>query len=242
MKRRDLLAGIALATNKARGQQTGHDSLYIPVPQKVEDRALLHDFMEEYSFVDLVTSTPSLRITHIPVLFDRNAGANGTIYGHVARNNPQSGIFDGRQPVVIVFRGPHAYISPSWYAKTEAVPTWNFAVVHATGTPKPIVEKKALRELLARLIQKFEDRYAGSEYDFAKLPDSYVYGMIGGIVGFEMPVDSLEGKFKLGQDRSEADKAGMLKHLDGAKQDRSMRDFTASFYERVKKATSIPQK
>jgi transcriptional regulator len=236
MKRRDLFAGIALAANRAAGQQPGHDSLYIPVPHRVEDRTLLHDFMEEYAFADLVTSTPSLRITHIPVLLDRNAGANGTLYGHVARNNPQSEIFDGRQSAVIVFRGPHSYISPTWYSKTEAVPTWNFAVVHATGTPKPIVEKKALRGLLGRLIKKFEDRYAGSAYDFEKLPDSYVYGMIGGIVGFEMQIDSLEGKFKLGQERSEADKAGILKHLEGARQDRSIRDFTASFYERLKKA------
>lgn len=236
MKRRDLIAGIAWAANRAAGQQPFQESLYIPTPQRVEDRALLHDFMDEYAFADLATATPSLRVTHLPVLLSRTAGANGTLYGHIARNNPQSATFDGRQSALIVFRGPHAYISPTWYDKAEAVPTWNFAVVHATGTPKPIVDKKALRELLARLIKKFENRYGGSEYDFAKLPDSYVDGMIGGIVGFEMPIDSLEGKFKLGQDRSETDKAGVLKHLESAKEGRSMRDFTASFYERVKKA------
>ncbi len=235
MKRRELLAGIALAAKVTGAQQTGHGSLYIPAPHRVEDRTLLHDFMDEYAFVELVTSTPSLRITHIPVLLDRNASANGTILGHISRNNPQSAAFDGRQSAVIVFRGPHAYISPSWYAKTEAVPTWNFAAVHATGTPKPIVEKKAVRELLARLIQKFENRYSGSAYDFAKLPDSYVYGMIEGIAAFEMPIDSLEGKFKLGQERSEADKAGILEHLGSAKPDRSMHDLTAGFYGRAKK-------
>src|SRR5262249_46648648 len=182
------------------------------------------------------TASPSIRITHIPTLLDRKAGPYGTIYGHISRNNPQNQTFDGRQPAVIVFRGPHSYISPTWYAKTEAVPTWNFAVAHAGGKLKPISEKKALHDLLARLIKKFEGRYSESTYDFEKLPESYVYGMLGGIVGFEMQIETIEGKFKLGQERSEADKAGILKNLETAKKEPAIRDFTAAFYERVKKA------
>jgi len=235
MKRRDLLAGLTIAAAAAEGQQRGSESLYIPKAHLVEDRKLLHDFMDDYSFVDLVTATPSIRITHIPVLLDRKAGAYGTIFGHISRSNPQSETFDGRQPAVIVFRGPHSYISPAWYAKTEAVPTWNFAVAHASGTLRAITDKKALHDLLAKLIAKFENRYVQSTYDFAKLPDSYVYGMIGGIIGFEMQIESIEGKFKLGQERSETDKAGILKNLQSAKQDPSIREFTAGFYERVKK-------
>ena len=205
MKRRDLLAGLALAATAAEGQQPNPESVYIPAVQKVEDRKFLHGFMDEYSFVDLVTASPSIRITHIPVLLDRNSGPNGTIFGHISRNNPQQQAFDGKSPAVIVFHGPESYISPTWYAKTEAVPTWNFAVVHASGMLKPITDKTALHSLLAQLIHKFESRYPQSTYDFSKLPDNYVYPMIEHITGFEMQIDKLEGKCKVGQERSEGE-------------------------------------
>jgi transcriptional regulator len=202
----------------------------------VEDLKLLHDFMDEYAFVDVVTSIPTLRITHIPVILDRTAGTYGKIFGHVSRQNPQSQTFDGRQTGVIVFRGPHGYISPTWYARKEAVPTWNFAAVHATGRPAAITDETALHKLLSRLIEKFESD-EGSGYDFSKLPESYVSPMLGGIVGFEMPIESLEGKFKLGQERSEADKQGVLEHLGQAKRrERSLHDLTASYYKRSQPA------
>jgi transcriptional regulator len=230
MKRRDLLAGLALAGVQLEAQE-GPESLYIPKPQLVEDRALLHDFMDEFSFVDLVTASPTIRITHIPVILDRGAGKFGAIYGHISRQNPQTKAFDGRQPAVIAFHGPESYISPTWYAKTEVVPTWNFAVVHASGKLKPIDDKKALHDLLAKLIRKFEVSESSS-YDFAKLPESYVYGLMGGIIGFEMEIELLEGKFKLGQERSQADKQGILRGLESKKPERSLRDFTAAFYQR----------
>src|SRR5262244_3415875 len=147
MKRRDLIAGMALAGMSSAEPQT-QESLYIPKAHLVDDRKFLHDFMDEYSFVELVTGAPEIRITHIPVWMDRNRGE----YGTISRQNPQTAAFDGKQPAVIVFRGPHSYISPTWYAKTDVVPTWNFAVVHATGRPSAITEKAALHDLLARLI------------------------------------------------------------------------------------------
>lgn len=234
LNRRDLLAGIALGGMELEGQQHTPESLYIPKPQLVEDRNLLHGFMEEFPFVDLVTAAPAVRITHIPVLLDRDRGQYGTIFGHISRQNPQSKAFDGRQTAVIVFRGPHSYISPSWYAKREAVPTWNFAVVHASGRLKPIEDKKALHDLLAHLIKKFEDG-GKTSYDFGALPESYVYGMIGGIIGFEMEIELLEGKFKLGQERSEADREGILRGLREARPERSAYQLTADFYARVNK-------
>jgi transcriptional regulator len=240
MNRRDVLLGMTFAvtgpvTPVAGDELPSHDSLYIPKPHLVQDRKLLHDFMEDYAFVDMVTAAPTIRITHIPVLLDRLNGPYGTVYGHIARNNPQSETFDGRQQAVIVYRGPNSYISPSWYAKTEAVPTWNFAVVHASGTLKPITDRTALHDLLAKLIKTNEHRYApSSTYDFSKIPDSYIGGMIGGIIGFEMQISQLEGKFKLGQERTEADKDGILKNLRTAKQDASILDLTASYYERLK--------
>lgn len=231
MKRRDLLAGVALTSLNAQLQPPGGSSLYIPKAHLVEDRKFLHDFMDEFSFVELVTAAPDIRITHIPVWIDRSAGPYGKIYGHVSRQNPQSKTFDGKQSAVLVFRGPHSYISPTWYAKTDVVPTWNFAVVHASGRLKAIDEKKALHDLLARLIAKFET-YQNSGYDFLKLPEGYKYGLMQGIIGFEMEVEQLEGKFKLGQERNEVDRAGILKNLKSRKKERQVEELTASFYER----------
>src|ERR1700691_6118162 len=186
--------------------------------------------MDEFAFADLVTADPGIRITHIPTVLDRTAAPYGSILGHISRQNLQSKCFDGQQSAVIVFRGPHSYISPTWYTKPEAVPTWNFAVAHATGRLKPIADTKALHDLLARLIAKFEG--PDSVYNFAKLPESYTNGLIGGIIAFEMQIDLLEGTFKLGQERSDADKQAILKNLQSAKSARSISDFTAEFYKR----------
>jgi transcriptional regulator len=230
MNRRQLLLGLAAAGLDLNAQEPPPGSLYIPKPQLVEDRKFLQDFMDEFAFADLVTASPGVRITHIPTFLDRTAAPYGTLYGHISRQNIQSKCFDGRQSAVVVFRGPHSYISPTWYSKPDSVPTWNFAVVHATGRPSAIGDTKALHALLARLIAKFEG--PGSSYDFAKLPESYTNGLIGGIVGFEMQIELLEGKFKLGQERSDADKQAILKNLASAKPARSIYEFTAEFYKR----------
>ncbi len=234
MNRRSMLAGMVVAgfDLEAQTNSSPAESVYIPKVQLVEDRKLLHDLMDEFSFVDLVTSEPTLRITHIPVVLDRTTGQNGAIYGHISRQNAQTeAILAGRR-AVIVFHGPHSYISPTWYAKTEVVPTWNFAVVHATGKLKAVTGEEAMRDLLTKLIRKFEE--PNSPYDLASLPRSYTSGLIGGILGFELEIELLEGKFKLGQERSEADKEGILKHLRSEKPERSLYDFTASFYARPK--------
>lgn len=211
-----------MATNLQAAEQPGSGSLYIPKAQQVTDRALLDDFMDEFAFADLVTGSPSIRVTHIPTLLDRKSGTYGTIFGHVSRNNPQHETFDG-QAAVIVFHGPDAYISPTWYTNQKAVPTWNFAVVHASGKPRAITDKKVLRDRLSALVRKFEGT---SSYGLDGLPDAFLNPMLDGIVGFEMPIESLEGKFKLGQERSEADRAGLLAHLN-----EPMRGFTAKFYK-----------
>jgi transcriptional regulator len=194
MRRRDLLAGFALAATTAESQQPSPETVYIPSVQRVEDRKFLYDFMDEFSFADLVTAAPTIRITHIPVVLDRTAGSHGVIYGHISKSNPQQQAFDGESQAVLVFHGPESYISPTWYAKAESVPTWNFAVVHASGKLKPVTDKARLHELLANLIHKFEGRYPQSTYDFSKLPDSYVDPMMGGILGFEMQIEELGRK------------------------------------------------
>jgi transcriptional regulator len=231
MNRRRLLSTALFAALNVEAQEPSTappSSLYIPNAQRVEDRKLLHDFMEEFAFVDLITPSP-LRITHIPVVFERSAGPFGTIHGHIARHNQQIQAFDGKQEAVIVFRGPHGYISPTCYRTDPAVPTWNFAVVHATGKLQPVTDPAALHAFLARLIQKFET-YEGASYDFSRIPDSYLNPMLANIVGFDMRIELLEGKFKLGQERPEADRQGILKYLQTARRERSLHEFTQSFY------------
>src|SRR5690242_4038799 len=108
MKRRDLIAGLAGAATASVAAESGPgmETLYIPDAHRVEDLSLLQETIDSFPFADLVTTVPALRITHIPVWLDRSAGKFGTIYGHVAKHNPQSGVFDGRNTAVIVFHGP----------------------------------------------------------------------------------------------------------------------------------------
>jgi hypothetical protein len=105
LNRREILAGMAVGPCALREQEQAEidPSLYIPKAHLVEDRKFLHDFMEKHRFVELVTSSPTLRITHLPVVVDRTAGACGRIFGHLSRQNPQSQTFDGRHTAVAVF-------------------------------------------------------------------------------------------------------------------------------------------
>lgn len=191
--------------------------------------------MDEFAFADLITAAPTIRITHIPTLLDRNTGPYGTIYGHISKNNGQQTAFDGNSQAVVVFHGPESYISPTWYEKVEAVPTWNFAVVHASGKLKAITDPNALHELLANLIRKFEGRYPNSKYDFSKLPDGYIFPLLRNIVGFEMKIEEMEGKYKLGQEHSETDRQSIVEHLATAWREPGMAEFTAAFYKWQKK-------
>jgi len=154
------------------------------------------------------------------------------VFGHISAQNPQRAALDGTHPAVIVFRGPHGYISPAWYGKKDVVPTWNFAVVHVSGRPRMIDGPDATRALLARLIRKFETK-SGTSYDFDSLPADYVAGMMKGIVPFSMEIDAIEGKFKLGQERQAADRDGVVQHLQTAKpHERTLRELTEAFYAR----------
>ena len=212
-------------------------SLYIPKAHLVEERRFLHDFMEEFSFVDLVTATPTLRITHIPSVLNRTKGQLGTVLAHISAQNPQRASFDGTHRAVIVFRGPHGYISPTWYSATgNVVPTWNFGVVHVSGRPRAIEDRALTRELLATVIRKNERGVGSTTYDFAALPDEYVSRMMQGIIAFEMEIEAIEGKFKLGQERSAADRQGILAGMrEGGYHERSLFEFTEAFYRMTPK-------
>ena len=236
INRRAMLASLVAASGASLSAQEPakiDPTLYIPKAHRVEDLKLLHEFMDEYAFVDLVTSSPTLRITHIPVSWYRTAGNLRKILGHVSRQNPaESGV---RRPSDGYNRVPwpaRVHLTHVVFEKGSRADVELCGGSRQSGRPSAITDKTALHKLLGRLIEKFESQEA-SGYDFSKLPESYVSPMLGGIVGFEMQIESLEGKFKLGQERSDADKQGLLEHLGQAKRrERSLQDLTASFYKR----------
>ena len=122
MKRRDIIAGLASRVLARPPKSMRLSRSIFPSAQLVKDRTFLHEFMDEYSFVDLVTGSPEIRITHIPVLLDRSAGKNGKLYGHISRQNPQSGTFDGEHHAVIVFRGRTPIFPPPGIPNRRSCP------------------------------------------------------------------------------------------------------------------------
>lgn len=191
--------------------------MYLPQHFQVADRAWCHALIRAESFGMLAGVDEAGRpfATHLPFLLDEDRGPLGTLLGHVARANPQWRYFRPDRPVLAIFSGPHAYVSPAWYEVHPSVPTWNYVAVHAFGVPSLIEEPVRVRALLARLVRVHE---AGrpDPWSFESLPEGYLAGMLKGIVAFEIPIDRLEGKAKLGQNRTAADRARVRAALEAA--------------------------
>ena len=175
-------------------------TLYIPAHFRVDDRDELLAFMRGNAFATLVSSGPGgLHVSHIPFIVERGADGSVRLLGHVARANPQWKELEAAQATVAIFQGPHAYVSPTWYEHHPAVPTWNYAVVHAHVRAK-LMDEPALRELLRQLSSQYEAGRA-SPWRMEDLEPGYVAKMLSVIVGFTLEVERLEGKFKLSQNR-----------------------------------------
>jgi transcriptional regulator len=175
-------------------------TLYIPQHFRVDDPAALAGFIEANAFGTLVTSSRAgLHVSHVPFVLEREEGAGMRLLGHVARANAQWEALEGADHVLAVFQGPHAYVSPGWYQQHPSVPTWNYAAVHASGRAR-LMDEAELHALLMTLSSTYE---AGREkpWRMSELPAAYVDSMLKMIVGFELTVERLEGKFKLSQNR-----------------------------------------
>jgi transcriptional regulator len=196
--------------------------MYIPNHFRAEDTETLHEFIERYAFATLVSAQDgSPFATHLPLLMN---GARNALLGHVARANPHWRSFDGSTECLAVFSGPHGYISPSWYSVSPAVPTWNYAAVHVYGRPT-LVDAEKTADIIDALVAKYEA--PRSEPWPNKLPVDFRERLLAAIVGFEMPIERIEGKFKLGQNRSEADLMGTIAHLEaGSAEERALAEFT----------------
>lgn len=187
--------------------------MYLPGHFEVTDRATLEAFIERHSFATLVNVVDGAPFaTHLPLVLDRGGSEHGSLLGHVARANPHWKSFDGASQALAIFQGPHAYVSPSSYAATPAVPTWNYAVVHAYGAPRAIDDEVWLVRLVDRLVGIYE---AGRTPPWpGTLPADYKAKQLRAIVGFEMVITRIEGKFKLNQNRSLEDQRGAIRDLE----------------------------
>jgi transcriptional regulator len=171
--------------------------MYLPGHFAERDLTKLHEFIEQHSFGLLVSQVDGLPFaSHLPFLLERTAGPQGTLVGHMARANPQWREADG-QTALVIFSGPHAYISPTWYEAEHLVPTWNYAAVHAYGRVQIIEDESALLEIVQKAVAVFEQAmpqpwsFDGSE--------AFVERLLMQIVGFRIEVEKIEGKWKLNQ-------------------------------------------
>lgn len=173
-------------------------SMYIPPSFHVTDPSTLFDFVERHSFATLFSQREnSPTASHLPFLLDRTNGPHGRLMGHMARANLhwQSAT---DQKVLVVFQGPHAYISPTWYAAQNVVPTWNYVAVHATGTLRLIEDRDRLYSVLEQTVVRYEQSRP-QPWSMTDPEPEFLERLITAIVGFEIEVDAWEGKWKLSQ-------------------------------------------
>jgi transcriptional regulator len=187
--------------------------VYLP-PAFTEKRPeMLLQHIERHDFGLLVThGAEGLVASHIPFLIERD-GDRLHLHGHLARPNPQVGDLARGGEVLAIFHGPHAYISPNWYTTGPSVPTWNYADVHAYGTVRLVEDAEWLRRFLVRLSERHEARNPVA-WRMQELPETYVETMLNGIIGLDIAVTRLEGKYKLSQNRPAADRPGVIAALE----------------------------
>jgi transcriptional regulator len=196
--------------------------MYTPAAFRIDDLHTLHAFVRQHSFATLVTAAAEPFVTHLPLLLDAERGPYGTLVGHFAKPNNHWQMDHVTQQSVAIFHGPHAYISPSWYrAGTTAVPTWNYAAVHAHGRLVILPDPQATAILLQRMVETYEGSRGLPWKNL--LPPEVNEKLIHSVVAFEMPIERLEGKFKLGQNRVAADQIGAIEGLEESGDDDSLK-------------------
>jgi transcriptional regulator len=208
--------------------------MYSPKFNQVANRSILIQAMQAYSFAILFGPQSSadapapLLATHLPLVI-RDVGEHGIIEGHFAKANHHWQSLAGRE-TLIVFPGPHGYVSPTLYLDQLAVPTWNYIAIHAYGTLELIEDAPGKDTLLKGLIQVHEPAYVER---WQAMPEGYRRTMLAGIVGFRIPISHIEGKFKLSQNRAEAERSNVhAAHATGTPDEQAL----AAWMERL-----IPQ-
>jgi transcriptional regulator len=191
--------------------------MYTPSAFAIDDLQELHQQILATRLAVLVThGEQGLQASHIPLLLDVEQGPNGTLYGHLAKANPQWQELQNGAEALVIFAGADAYVSPGFYpSKAEhgkVVPTWNYVAVHAYVKAEVFNDAHRLRNLVSALTDRHEASRA-KPWKVDDAPADYIDGMLKAIVGFALPIERLEGKRKLSQNRSAADIAGVREGL-----------------------------
>ena len=191
--------------------------MYIPPSNAEPSAPAVHDFIDVHPLGVLVTaSADGLFATHLPLLLHRDRGAHGTLAGHVARANPHHRQVPSIAEALVIFSGPQAYITPTWYAAKEehgkVVPTWNYIAVHVYGSLRFTDDPVFLRKHLEQLVSRHEAGRPVS-WGIGDAPERYIEQQVKAIVGLELTITRLEGKWKMSQNRSDADIDGVVRGL-----------------------------
>lgn len=191
--------------------------MYVPEHFRAPDPGAIEALITTHPLATLVTHDEGggLVANHVPMLFDRSRGPHGTLVGHVAKANP---VWRVAGPALAVFTGPDAYISPSWYpSKAEhgkVVPTWNYAAVHAHGSLRVTSDPGILLGIVSALTRRHESGRT-EPWSVEDAPADYIASMLRAIVGIELEIERVEAKFKLSQNRPDADRRGVWAGLSG---------------------------
>jgi len=187
-------------------------SIYTPRAFAPDDGSAVAQLIRDYPFATLMTPAgPEPFISHVPLQYDAARGPQGTLLGHMARANPHWRHF-GAEASIAIFHGPHAYVSPSWYAEpATAVPTWNYAIAHVHGRVEAMADAAETRALLDRMIQRYEG--GRREPWRLQLEGRPLAAMLDAIVGFRLTIERIDGKLKLSQNRSVEDRDRVITAL-----------------------------
>lgn len=198
--------------------------MYLPAHFHETRLGVMHDLMRTHPLATLVTlastasrqGAPSMIANHLPLEIHADSSPNGTLCGHMARANPAWREHPSGTDVLVIFQGPQAYVSPSWYPSKQrdgkVVPTWNYAVVHAYGALQVIEDAAWLRGLVGRLTTTHE-AVQQTPWKVEDAPSEFIDRMLSMIVGFEIPIARIEGKWKMSQNRPAEDRAGVASGL-----------------------------
>lgn len=183
--------------------------MHIPPHFRETDPARIHELIDLHGFATLVSQVAGAPFaTHLPLLFDAEAGEKGRLYGHFARANPQAR--EEGAEMLAIFHGPHAYVSASWYARA-GVPTWNYAVVHVRGRLRWIEDEETAFSLLEALTEKYDFDVADPTGEV--LPEAARRAMLQGVRAFFIEIGAIDAKFKLSQNRDAEDRQRVIGRL-----------------------------
>jgi transcriptional regulator len=188
--------------------------MYIPKSFAETDQQKLHEFIGAHSFATLVSQVAAEPCaSHLPLLLNADAGAQGTLIGHMARANSQWEQADG-QSVLAIFHGPHAYILPTWLDAVNFVPTWNYVAVHVYGRLRLQTDRGRLLEIVRRYVEYYENDLP-QPWTVETAEPHFIDGLLDAIIGFEIVIDRIEGKWKLNQNH---DATRRKKVIDGLRE------------------------